>query len=261
MFNAWTYGSGSLWAALVTSIQTDVAAKLPGGRRQLQSYRLRTHFAALTRLTAAKLLVPFYLLLATVLAGVPVALWAALRTYEGDDDDDGSASAAEGGTSLVSSVFGTSLITGTVALVPGLKAGWSQLKQFRQDLGKLAADSQAAARGSNFSGGIEDMAKVKEELDLLGDTMSKAHLRMLLYVDDLDRLGTKDQKAVEVMDQIFMLLGTETRMPVICIMAVDSDVVSRARTPLTRSSPCSVCCMRTVPLSPSLPEIPTLFAV
>ena len=38
----------------------------------------------------------------------------------------------------------------------------------------------------------------------------------------------QDEKAVEVMDQIFMLLGTETRMPVICVLAVDSEVISRA---------------------------------
>ena len=47
-------------------------------------------------------------------------------------------------------------------------------------------------------------------------------------MDDLDRLGTKDAQAVDVMDNVFMLLGTETRVPVLCILAVDSEVVSRA---------------------------------
>ena len=209
------------------SIQSEVVEALPGGERQLASYRLRVHLQEIGRARAATLLLPIYLLLAAVpLAAVSAVL--AARGGEADGQDDASGSMGVDGMGLddggiVSSFerVGAPLVAAAASILPAAKAGWGAFQRFRADLVELAEQgAQAAAESPDFGDRIEDMGKVKEELDLLGDVMTGSHLRLLLYVDDLDRLGTKDAKAVDVMDHVFMLLGTETRVPVICILAV-----------------------------------------
>eukprot|EP01052_Picozoa_sp_SAG31_P046713 SAG31_NODE_9042_length_1344_cov_0.953414_1_plen_411_part_01 len=222
-FNAWTYSSQSLWAALVVMIQDGVRAQIPGGVRMLQSYRMRRKFAGTTRAQALQQLLPIYMLLGGALAAGIATAFGVL------DPEDASNAGGDGAeeSDVVTSVLVAGPVATVLALIPALKAGWGAIKNYSEDLPKLAQLGRAEASEPDFGGMLGVMPKVKAELDLLGELMQHYDMRMLLYVDDLDRLGTDDKKAVEMLDEIFMLLGENTKMPCITVMAIDTDVVSR----------------------------------
>jgi hypothetical protein len=154
-----------------------VRAKISGGRRILQSYRLRRKFDGTTRAQALLQLLPIYMLLGSISGAVAAAM------LDSDDENAGSdQGSAEDFGWLTSALIAGPVVT-VMAVIPAVRAGWGAFKSYSEDLAKLAQLGEEEASEPDFSGMLGVMPKVKAELDLLGELM-QASISPCLSADE-----------------------------------------------------------------------------
>lgn len=206
-FNAWSYStSNHLWAGMVTHLYNEVEKYLGW---KVPWYRFIKAVQKSWRKALSLSL--FYILVAFSL-NILFEFTEHLGTLENI-------------RVIIVNSLGASIIGGSV--IASLPILWSALREFTDTLFlSKAKNLQSIASRPDFHDQIGIMADIKDEINFISETLKDSSIRLVLFIDDLDRCDHK--KAVEVLQAIMLLLAGRDGLPFMIFLGIDARVIVRA---------------------------------